>query len=140
VAAAAQLSLEDRLRQALFPWLYTPAFLADAARVEEALARALAYPFPTRAEALARQGAGLHAWNGTRRRDLRRLRVPALVLVGREDILTPPAFSRQVAALIPGARLRLLAGGHAFFVEEAAAVNRALLGFWGGLARTGRRR
>jgi hypothetical protein len=38
---AAQLSLEDRLRQALFPWLSTPAFLADAARVEEARAPAL---------------------------------------------------------------------------------------------------
>lgn len=123
------VSLEDRFRHVLLPFLYTPAFLGNRAAVEDALKRALAYPFPTRPEALERQGRGLLDWNGSRLKELKRLRIPALVLVGREDNLTPPAFSRHLAKLLPTARLKVLPGGHGFFIEEAARVNRALLAF-----------
>jgi pimeloyl-ACP methyl ester carboxylesterase len=128
-ALAPQLSLEDRLRHLMFPWLYSPAFLADSARVADAVKRALAYPFPTRAEAIERQGRGLIEWNGTRLREMGRIEAPALVLVGRDDVLTPPAFSRRLAALIPGARLKVIPGGHGFFLEEAERFNRAVLSF-----------
>ena len=128
-ALALQLSLEDRFRHLLFPWLYSPAFLGDAARVADAIKRTLAYPFPTKAEAVERQGRGLLEWNGTRLRELGRLKAPTLILVGRDDILTPPAFSRRLAALIPKARLKIIPGGHAFFLEEAERFNRAVLAF-----------
>lgn len=130
VALAPLVTLEQRMRHVQFPWIYSPDFLGQADQVEETLRRGLGYAFPTRAEALERQAQGLLAWNGTRLRELRRLRVPTLVLVGRHDILTPPAFSRELAGLIPRARLKVLPGGHAFFIEQAAAFNRALLGFW----------
>jgi pimeloyl-ACP methyl ester carboxylesterase len=52
-----------------------------------------------------------------------------MVVVGRDDVLTPPAFSRGLAALLPQARLKLLPGGHAVFIEEAARFNRAVLAF-----------
>jgi pimeloyl-ACP methyl ester carboxylesterase len=51
------------------------------------------------------------------------------VLVGRDDILTPALLSRRLAALIPDAKLRILPGGHAFFIEEAPRFNRAILAF-----------
>jgi len=95
----------------------------------EALKRALAYPHPTRPEGLMRQGEGLIAWNGTRIKEIKRIKAPTQVLVGKDDILTPPAFSRELAELIPNARLRLLPGGHGFFIEEAPRVNGALLEF-----------
>lgn len=129
MALAPRVSLEERLRHVIFPWVYTPAFLADPARVEEALRRALAYPFPTRPEAIERQGQGLIAWNGSRVKALGRIKAPTLILVGRDDILTPPVFSRALAELIPGARYRAIRGGHAFFVEEAARFNAAVRGF-----------
>ena len=129
MALAPHLSLEDRFRHVLFPWIYSPAFLADEAATAEALKRALAYPHPTRPAGLIRQGEGLIAWNGTRLKEIRRIKTPTQVLVGRADILTPPAFSRQVADLIPNARLRLLPGGHGFFIEEAPRFNGALLDF-----------
>ena len=129
MALAPHLSIEDRFRYVLFPWIYSPAFLADEAAVAEALKRALAYPHPTRPEGLIRQGEGLIAWNGTRIKEIKRIKAPTQVLVGKEDILTPPAFSREVAELIPNARLRLLPGGHGFFLEEAPRVNGALLEF-----------
>ena len=48
---------------------------------------------------------------------------------------TPPAFSRELAGLIPNARLRLLPGGHGFFIEEAPRLNGALLDFLKAITR-----
>ena len=129
MALTPHVSLEDRFRHVLFPWIYSPAFLADEASVAEALKRALAYPHPTRPEGLIRQGEGLIAWNGTRIKEIKRIKAPTQVLVGKDDILTPPAFSRELAELISNARLRLLPGGHGFFIEEAPRVNGTLLEF-----------
>jgi len=42
---------------------------------------------------------------------------PSLVLVGRDDNLTVPAFSRVLAGLIPKAQLKLISGGHGFTIE-----------------------
>lgn len=129
MSLAYRVPVEERYRHVLYPWLFTPPFLADKASVETALQRALAYPHQTKAEAIERQGRGILAWNGTRVKRLGRIRVPTLVLVGAQDILTPPAFSRELARLIPRARLKLLPGGHAFFIENPGLFNRAVLGF-----------
>jgi pimeloyl-ACP methyl ester carboxylesterase len=53
---------------------------------------------------------------------------PTLVLCGDADQLTPPECSREIAALIPGAELRMLAQcGHMLTMERPAEVNAALL-------------
>ncbi len=58
------------------------------------------------------------------------LRMPVLVGVGAEDILTPPHLAEEMAALIPGARLALIAdSGHLPPMEQPAAVV-ALLRCW----------
>ncbi len=54
---------------------------------------------------------------------------------GGDDILTPPVFSRRLAALIPDAKLKILPGGHAFFIEEVPRFNRALLAFLAGVKK-----
>ncbi|HET8577067.1 MAG TPA: alpha/beta fold hydrolase [Methylomirabilota bacterium] len=135
MATAAVLSPEDRFRYAIMPWVYTAKVLGDSTVVEDLVKRTMAYPFPTRPAAFERQGRGLLEWNGTRITELRRLRIPTLVLVGRDDILTPPTFSRELARLIPKARLRIVPGGHGFFIEEPDHVNRALLRFLAGIKR-----
>jgi pimeloyl-ACP methyl ester carboxylesterase len=126
---ASRVPVEERLRHVLYPWVFSPGFLEKPEGVETALQRALAYPHQTKPEGIERQGRGLLAWNGTRTARLGALRVPTLVLVGKDDILTPPAFSRALARRIRGARLRVLPGGHAFFVEEAEAFNQAVIRF-----------
>jgi 3-oxoadipate enol-lactonase len=56
--------------------------------------------------------------------------VPALVIVGREDVLTPPADARTLASAIPGARLAEVPdAGHLSPLENPRAVNTALRGF-----------
>ena len=60
----------------------------------------------------------------------RTIREPTLVLVGDEDRITPPALSKQLAALIPGARMETITGaGHLANLEQPAAFNRALTDF-----------
>lgn len=56
--------------------------------------------------------------------------VPALVLVGGEDAITPPRSSEAMARAIPGARFEVVEGaGHASNVERPAEFNRALADF-----------
>ncbi len=56
--------------------------------------------------------------------------VPALVLVGEEDGLTPPADAEEMAAALADARLLRIAGsGHLIPLERPAELERALLGF-----------
>ena len=129
IALAYRVPIEERYRHVVYPWVLSPAFFAKKENVEAALQRALAYPHQTKPEAIERQARGLLAWNGTRVKALRGLRVPTLVLVGKDDILTPPEFSRALAMLIPRARLSVLPGGHLFFIEHADAFNRAVIRF-----------
>lgn len=61
---------------------------------------------------------------------LSQIQVPALVLVGEEDILKPPKYSRWIAAAIPGAELAIIpGGGHAVSWEKPGVFNSLVLGF-----------
>jgi pimeloyl-ACP methyl ester carboxylesterase len=69
-----------------------------------------------------------------RRGDLPKIAVPTLVLVGEEDIITPPAEARAMADAIPNARLEVIPGaGHLAPYENPAAANAAILRFLKGL-------
>jgi pimeloyl-ACP methyl ester carboxylesterase len=58
------------------------------------------------------------------------IKVPTLVLCGREDRATPPERSRTIAAKIPGARLEWIDdAGHLSAVERPEAVNAHLVPF-----------
>ena len=58
---------------------------------------------------------------------LARLSIPTVVLCGREDKITPPALSQELADLIPGARLVSLAqAGHMAPMEQPAQVADAI--------------
>ncbi len=50
--------------------------------------------------------------------ELGRIKCPTLVIVGEQDFCTPPHLSEQMAAVIPGAELVKLPGGHFFFMEH----------------------
>jgi pimeloyl-ACP methyl ester carboxylesterase len=55
---------------------------------------------------------------------------PTLVLVGEEDVITPPALSRELHRAIAGSALVEVPGaGHLSSLEQPAAFNRALSAF-----------
>jgi pimeloyl-ACP methyl ester carboxylesterase len=61
------------------------------------------------------------------RPDLARIAVPTLVGVGADDALTPPHLAEEMAAMIPGARLRRFAeAGHLPTMETPEAVTAAM--------------
>ena len=64
------------------------------------------------------------------RETLPTIAVPTLVLVGTEDVLTPPPEAVTMAAAIPRARLDVIPGaGHLANLESPDAVNAALRAF-----------
>jgi len=59
--------------------------------------------------------------------ELGKIRVPALVICGAEDKMTPPDCSRQLAASISGATLEIIEGaGHMVMLERPAEFNMSL--------------
>lgn len=64
--------------------------------------------------------------------DIATIIVPALVMCGSADTVTPEELNRRIAAAIPGAVYRSLPGlGHASYIEGPEAFNAALGEFLG---------
>jgi len=64
------------------------------------------------------------------RGDLHAIRVPTVVLCGRQDILTPPALHQEMVDSIPGARLVIVENsGHLAPLEQPVGVT-AVLRYW----------
>ena len=62
------------------------------------------------------------------------IQVPALVLVGAEDAISPPQEMREIATALPQAEfVEVPAAGHMSPLENPAAVNDALIRFVAGL-------
>jgi pimeloyl-ACP methyl ester carboxylesterase len=62
---------------------------------------------------------------------LRNVRVPSLVIGFQDDLITPPALSREVAEAIPGCAYVEVPGcGHLGHLERPDAVNAALIDFF----------
>lgn len=70
------------------------------------------------------------------RNELGKLTMPALVLVGSQDILTPQADAEEIADHLPGADLMVIQGGsHGFLLESALVFNRLVGEFLDGVVR-----
>src|SRR6266536_5320686 len=60
--------------------------------------------------------------------DLVRVKVPTLVMCGRDDLVTPVRDHEAMAAKIPGARLEIIENcGHLATIEQPESVNRVLI-------------
>jgi 3-oxoadipate enol-lactonase len=63
-------------------------------------------------------------WLADQRDRARAIGVPALVIVGEADRVTPPELSRELAALIPDSKLETISGaGHISNLERPAEFN-----------------
>lgn len=120
--ALAQREGAGAVQDELMPLLIHKRLLAD--KEFTALVRQMAVD--TGADALVRQHAAIMARQDSRPL-LAAIRVPTVVIVGREDALTPPEMAQEIAAGIAGAKLEIIDDcGHLSTLEQPAAVNRAL--------------
>ena len=69
------------------------------------------------------------------RERLKGIRLPALILCGERDKLTPVKYSEFLHENLPSSRLEIIAGaGHMVMVEQAGSVNSVLARFLEGIA------
>jgi pimeloyl-ACP methyl ester carboxylesterase len=111
-----------RAQELLMPALIHPARLSDKGLVDTVLQMAA----DTGLEAFRRQEEAIIG-RPDNRPFLASIRCPTLVVVGREDALTPPGRAREIADGIPGAGLEIIPDcGHLSTLERPEAVSRAL--------------
>ena len=111
-----------RVSEILMPQLVHPDRLSDRPLVEKVLQMAEDTGF----DAFKRQQMAIMG-RPDNRPLLPSIKCPTLVLVGREDALTPVELSQEIAAGIPGARLEIIPHcGHLSTLEQPEAVTRAL--------------
>jgi len=111
-----------KAQQQLMPVLVHPSRLADKALIETVVQMAV----DTGVEAFERQQAAI-VGRPDNRPLLAGIRCPTLVLVGRQDALTPVELSQEMAAGIPGAKLEIVPEcGHLSTLERPGTVNRAM--------------
>jgi pimeloyl-ACP methyl ester carboxylesterase len=109
-------------------WLFSHRFYQDAASVEGFLGIVRSNPFPQSAAGFVRQCDAVLS-HDTRDR-VSRITTPTRIVVGAEDILTPPRYSRWLADQIPGAQLvEVPAAAHLVSLEAPEAFNRVLVEF-----------
>lgn len=110
---------------------YSRAVFEDG-RVDAFCDAMLANPHPQSTEAFQRTARAILG-HDTRER-LGAIGVPTLVLYGEEDVICPPRHSREIASLIPGAKLvGVPAQAHQPFQEDPAAFNVTVQEFWASL-------
>jgi pimeloyl-ACP methyl ester carboxylesterase len=107
---------------------YSRAVFEDG-RIDAFCDAMLRNPHPQSTEAFQRTARAILG-HDTRDR-LGAIAVPALVLHGEEDVICPPRHSREIAGLIPGARLvGVPAQAHQPFQEDPAGFNAIVAEFW----------
>ena len=121
--------LEGTLYQrVLLSWLFTDAFYSTPGTMEQLINLIENYPFRPTPQGLYHQSRAILGSDTSDR--LVNIHCPTLVVVGKEDLLTPVRFSEQLAQGIPNAELVIFKhGGHAFVVESADSVAKVMLDF-----------
>jgi pimeloyl-ACP methyl ester carboxylesterase len=112
----------------VLPWIFTDTFYSIPGMIEGLIEFAIRYPFAPATHSLYHHSQAILDFDTTDR--LQQIHCPTLVLVGKQDILTPLKFSQQLAQGIPNAELAILdGGGHGFLIESPDTVISAMLNF-----------
>lgn len=109
-------------------WVYTYRWFNEPSNLTNEAQAIADDPFPQSAEMFARQCAAILSFDALVR--LPDIAAPTHVIVGDEDLLTPPRYSEQIVAAIPGATYTVMPEvGHGMFWEATDAFNASLVNF-----------
>ena len=113
-----------------FTWLFSSTFLRNQQAVQETIALLASNPNPVEPAAYERQAQAYLRFDALDR--LGGVHAPTLVIVGEQDLLTPPWVAREVADGIPGARLETVTGdgsSHVLPLERPDDFNQLVMSF-----------
>jgi pimeloyl-ACP methyl ester carboxylesterase len=111
--------------EALQPWLVSHRFFESASKVEWLKAFLRQSAFPQKIDSFFRQIDAIRAHDVLNR--VSAIRCPVLVVVGEDDLITPPRYAEQLARAVPQARLETLPGvGHSPVLEDSRGFSRLL--------------
>ena len=113
-----------------FTWLFSNSFLRNKEAVQQTIALLASNPNPVGPDAYDRQAQAYLRYDALDR--LAEIRSPTLVIVGEQDLLTPPWVCREVADRIPGSRLEIIKGdgsSHVVPIERPDEFNRLVTTF-----------
>jgi len=113
-----------------FTWLFSNAFLRNKEAVQQTIALLTSNPHPVGPEAYDRQAQAYLRHDALDR--LADLKSPTLVIVGEQDLLTPPWVCREVADRIPGAEFEIIKGAgssHVVPIERPDEFNHLVTRF-----------
>ena len=116
-----------------FVSLFSTAFLRNHEAVRDTAELLASNPYPMSPEAYGRQADAYRQFDALDR--LAAIKAPTLVVVGEQDLLTPPWIAREVAEAIPGARFEVIRGdgsSHVVPIECPDEFNRLVLEFLSG--------
>jgi 3-oxoadipate enol-lactonase len=113
-------------------WLFSSAFLRNQQAVQETVAVLASNPNPVEPEAYGRQALAYLQFDALDR--LGGIKAATLVIVGEQDLLTPPWVAREVAGAIPAARFEMVTGdgaSHVLPLERPDDFNQLVINFLG---------
>jgi len=110
--------------------LFSTAFLRNHEAVKDTTALLASNPYPMSPGAYGRQANAYLQFDALGR--LGAITAPTLVVVGEQDLLTPPWIAHEVADAIPGARFEVIRGNgssHVVPIERPDDFNRLVSDF-----------
>jgi pimeloyl-ACP methyl ester carboxylesterase len=113
-----------------FVSLFSTAFLRNSDAVRDTAEMLASNPYPMGPEAYARQAKAYLQFDSLDRLDA--ISAPTLVIVGEQDLLTPPWIAREVADRIPGSHFEVILGdgsSHVVPIERPDDFNRLVSDF-----------
>lgn len=116
-----------------FRSLFSTAFLRNRDAVNDTVTLLASNPYPVTADGYARQAQAYLDFDSLDR--LNGITAPTLVIVGEQDLLTPPWIVREVAEAIPDARFEVIRGAgssHVVPIERPDDFNRLVSDFISG--------
>ena len=114
----------DHIVRHIARMVYSPALANNPNAYEAFIQVMLANPYPQSEHGFLRQADALLSYEAPSNIDS--LRVPATVLVGENDQLTPPYMAEQLCSTLQGSKLEVLPGAHSGFAEHPEQWTRAI--------------
>jgi proline iminopeptidase len=113
----------------VMPWLFSKPFRKQHPEKVKGIKDRFTKNYLTKNSAAFERQLNANITHDTRNQ-LREIRIPALILVGKYDELTPPNMAEDLSSEIPDSRLLVFEqGGHGLYWEVPELFNKAVLDF-----------